>query len=162
MSAPDAVVDQQFGYSVSISADNVVIGAPGDQELTGAVYAFKTNVTSYGQYDYVSKIVPNTVVSGHQFGFSVGLYEGSDYANNGDTIPATLVVGAPGNETTALAGAAFIYHTDDSLFPDWKLFTVLGPAAGDANFGKSVAIYASIIVSFFICVFFLLVLKNNI
>jgi len=59
----------QFGWSVAVSAQYVVVGAPGDRDnghLTGAAYVFDTQT---GQR--LHKLFPSNPAVGNQFGFGV-------------------------------------------------------------------------------------------
>ncbi len=79
----DPAVDDQFGYSVSISGDYAIVGAPGDDigvgsNLHGSASVFKRN-PSTGNWDLQgSKLMDSDPSAIDQFGYSVSI--SGDYA----------------------------------------------------------------------------------
>ncbi len=93
LTASDAATDDCFGYSLAVSGDTVVAGAPGESSYTGAAYVFTRSGSTWSQREKLTG-----AVAGDQFGNSVAL--GGDAA----------VVGAPYHDYAASdAGAAYIY-----------------------------------------------------
>jgi len=104
-----------FAYSVAISGDRIVVGAPeedsdGSNEVdnsaftAGAAYVFVRDETSWSQQDYLKA---SNAGAGDMFGYSVAI--------SGDTI----LVGAPeegsdgsdeGDNSASLAGAAYVFE----------------------------------------------------
>jgi len=83
--APDGEADDQYGTSLSVLGNRVVVGSPIADGLTdnvGALYEYLHDPGS-GQWIYASKIVASEMESGGGFGYSVAM--------TGDTI----VAGAP-------------------------------------------------------------------
>jgi hypothetical protein len=81
----DGFPGNAFGYSVAISGDTVVIGAPAVAEWTGAVYVFTRSGTTWTQQ---AKLTPPDGIPADEFGFSVDLAGdttviGASYAGNG-------------------------------------------------------------------------------
>ena len=75
--APDGVVDQQFGRSVAVQGSQVVVGAPGDQDVgyfSGAAYGFAWTGTTWAG---TTKMKPIDVGPGDSFGQTVSLTETS-------------------------------------------------------------------------------------
>jgi hypothetical protein len=111
----------EFGTSVAIRGDQLIAGAPLDDQFgnnTGAAYVFgRTGITN--TWSEVAPLYPSSPTPGDEFGHSVALDE-----NVG-------VVGAPAPSTTAAAGRVFIY---DSLTQE------LTAGASRDEFGSSVAI----------------------
>jgi hypothetical protein len=98
--ASDAQAGDRFGFSVAISGDYAVVGAPEEDaggSNAGAVYLFRrtgTNTWSTGV-----KSMASDAQAGDQFGYSVGI--SGDYA----------IVGAPFEDAGgADAGAAYIFQ----------------------------------------------------
>ncbi len=130
--------DAQFGYSVAILGNLVLVGAPskddGGKTNCGVVYAFirtgsgtAPNVWSegamlgYGEFD------------NDNFGTAVALGAGSDAKYH-------AVIGAPGNHDAGNtnAGSAYSYYSTNGV--NWTGFTQLMPTmVENAFFGKSVA-----------------------
>jgi hypothetical protein len=130
---------QHFGYSVAISGNTIIIGAPDETSPAagvsgtgatnfsgspyGAAYTFKHNGTHWVKENYIKPIGP---YSGARFGTSVAIFRD------------TLVVGAPGFGTPANAGAAYVFTRSTG---NWTQRTALSEGIGDNNFGTRVAIY---------------------
>src|SRR6056300_263049 len=113
-----------FGYSVSISGDYAIVGAPYEDtgaSSAGATYIYTRSVTTWGNEQ---KILGET--AGDYFGYSVSI--SGDYA----------IVGAPYEDTGASsAGAAYIYTRSGTTWGNEQ--KLLGEVASDF-FGWSVAI----------------------
>ena len=92
--------DSQFGISVAVSGDIVVIGADGvDQSATetnfGAAYVFTKPTTGWADNTETAKLTASDGNTNHDFGSSVAI--------DGDTV----VVGAENNDT------AYVFDIDD-------------------------------------------------
>ena len=111
-----------FGYSIAISGDTMVVGAPnengddlGSQDDAGAVYVYERN--SENDWEFVSVLRAGNLEADDQFGHAVAI--------DGDT----LVVGAhredgsaqtvngASDELASLSGAAYVFEKDAS--GDW-------------------------------------------
>lgn len=84
LNASDAALGKNFGYSVAINGDTAIIGAPGDNEWTGAAYIFTRTGTSWTQQ---AKLIASDGIIADEFGFSVALSGdtaviGASYAGN--------------------------------------------------------------------------------
>ena len=89
LTANDAVVDSNFGYSVAIDGDFVVAGAIQKKGTNGSAYVFLTTDggLSYGQ---VAKLMPSDSEGGDTFGHAVAI--------DGDTIVVTAMSMDAGND----------------------------------------------------------------
>ncbi|WP_132000263.1 FG-GAP repeat protein, partial [Dokdonella fugitiva] len=126
--AGDAQTGDQLGYSVAVSGDTAVVGAPyedGEGNTAGAAYVF---VRSGGSWSQQAKLVAGDPQANDYFGVSVAL--------DGDT----AVVGAHYEDTGgANAGAAYVFvRSGGSWSQQAKL--VAGDAQADDWFGWSVAL----------------------
>ncbi|HMA83251.1 MAG TPA: FG-GAP repeat protein, partial [Candidatus Thermoplasmatota archaeon] len=86
ITASDGAEDDYFGFSVSISGDTIVVGAPYEDvndDNNGSAYVFTRNNQTADDWGQVKKLTASDGAAGDQFGFSVSI--------SGDTI----VVGAP-------------------------------------------------------------------
>jgi hypothetical protein len=147
-----------FGYSVAVSGDTVVVGAPlessnatgvnGDQtnnsvDASGAVYVFVRNGTTWTQQAYLK--ASNTGV-GDQFGFAVAI--------SGDT----LVVGAPFEDSIATgingdqndnsvnkAGAAYVFVRSGTTWTQQAYLKASNTDDSD-EFGTAMAISGDTVV----------------
>ncbi len=126
LTASDGQPGDLFGNAVSLSGNTVAIGAPGQNNNTGAAYLFGMQGTSWSQQAELTA-ADGQVEDG--FGTSVGL----DGAN--------LLVGSPNADTyfVAEAGAAYLFTLNGGY---WTPFTKLFAADEqfDAQFGTAVAI----------------------
>ena len=125
----------EFGISVAVDGDTVVVGARGNVSKTGAIYVF----TKPSDGDWTSTITETklTATGGAVdglFGASVALYGG------------TIVVGAPGDQnsvggTNVSTGSAYVF-TRNSETGEWSQNAKLtaSNAGADDLFGISVAV----------------------
>jgi len=128
--ASDAEEYDNFGYSVAISGDKIIVGAYGEDtggDVAGAAYVYQ--IESNGSVTELAKIEASDAEKYDYFGYSVAI--------SGDKI----IVGAYGEDTGgSSAGAAYMYQIESN-----GLVTELAKIeASDAeeydNFGYSVAI----------------------
>jgi len=155
-------VADSFGWSVAISGDTVVVGAPFEDSSTtgvnstpdelasnaGAAYVFTRSGGVWSQQAYLKPSGVGTTQVEDWFGASVAI--------SGDTI----VIGAPNEDSSATgvnntpnelasgAGAAYVFTRSGGV---WTQQAYLKPAAVGAtqaadNFGSSVAISGDTIV----------------
>jgi hypothetical protein len=122
--ASDGASEDRFGYSVSISGDNIVIGALQDDENKGSAYVFTKKDTVWTNMTETAKLTASDGVTYKEFGCSVSI--------SGDNI----AVGAN------FAGTAYLYSKPAA---GWKNMTETAKltASDGANndfFGYSVAI----------------------
>jgi hypothetical protein len=127
----------QFGASVSIDGDVIVVGEPlgnaGLASETGAAYVFERNQGGPNQWGVVRRLLSANPLLGDQFGSAVAVSE------------TNVVVGAPG---ARVGGAAFVYQRNQPGTNVWgfvKTLVSTNAGAGD-NFGSSVAISGDDIV----------------
>ena len=122
LTASDGVAGDQFGFSVALSGDTAVVGAPFKNAQTGAAYVFVRRGTGWHQQ---ARLIAGADAGGDWFGASVAL-SGS-----------TAVVGAP--QKNSNAGTAYVFVRSRS---GWRQQAVLaaGDAAAGDDFGFSVAL----------------------
>ena len=136
LTAADGAAYDWFGYSISLSGDIVVIGAPsvniGSAFSQGAAYVFYRDQGGADAWGQVKKLTAADGRKGDWFGTAVSL--------SGDT----FVVGAPEADVAGKSdqGAAYVFYRDLSGADAWgqaaKLTAVDG-AAGD-YFGNAVSV----------------------
>lgn len=129
--APDGESFDQFGYSVSVIFNTVIIGAPGDDSDKGAAYVFQRNVE--GNWNFVRKLTDPEGESFDYFGTSVALSPSSS---------PDFIVGSPGDTVNGVSnkGSATIFDRFGLSFP--KLTASDGQEAD--GFGTSVNFSAAI------------------
>jgi hypothetical protein len=126
--AGDTFVEDNFGYSVAVSGNKIVVGAPGHLLYAGRAYIFSQGATGWRQ---VGELKGADTVGGDSFGYSVAISG------------ATVVVGAFSHDDQA--GAAYIFNQGTA---GWRQVAELrgeDTVAGD-DFGCSVAISGSAVV----------------
>ena len=140
LTASDGAGGDEFGASVAVAGNTVVVGAPGDNTDEGAAYVF---TESGGVWSEVAKLTASTGNSNDNFGSSVSI--------NGDVI----VIGAPSaaNYASWGTGRAFVFvkqgtgwttQTESALLEaDYGINSFLHN--GD-EFGRSVAVSGDTIV----------------
>ena len=124
--ASDAVASDQFGTSVALEGNRLVVGAIGRDDWRGKVYVYEWNGTSYVE---VSTLLANDAVSDDFFGNSVAL--------DGDR----LVVGAIGRDDGGIRNRGKVYVYDWNGTSYVEVTTILASdAVENDQFGASVAL----------------------
>ena len=103
LTADDAAADDDFGRSVAIDGDTVVIGARYDDDggsWSGAAYVFRTT-DGGATYDEVAKLTASDAAEGDRFGWSVAIDGG------------TIVVGTYDDDAGLTSGSAYVFLTTD-------------------------------------------------
>jgi LNR domain. len=104
LTAADAAAGDNFGWSVAIDGNTVVVGAYGDDDGgadSGSAYVFRTTDggTTYGQ---LAKLTAADAAAGDSFGYSMAI--------DGNAI----VVGANGDQRAGVyTGSAYVFRTHD-------------------------------------------------
>lgn len=141
LTASEGAEDDALGFSVSISGDTVVVGAPNFAGQRGAVYVFEKPAAGWESTSaYVARLTASDGAAGDLFGSTVAI--------SGDTV----VVGAAAAKIGPKPGqgAAYVYvrpvagWTSTSAF-DAKL-TASDGASGD-SLGYSVAIQDDTVIA---------------
>ncbi|SEJ43417.1 Por secretion system C-terminal sorting domain-containing protein [Dyadobacter koreensis] len=142
ITAPNRPEQASFGYSVSISNDYFIVGAPsenigsgGNMSQAGACYIFNRNLGGEDNWGVLKKLEPTTRVPGASFGFSVsmdgnfaivGAYKENIYNSTGALL---------------MAGAAYIFERNWGATNNWGQVRRLGPEYPEYNeFGRFVSI----------------------
>ena len=131
--ANDAEMLDQFGLSVAVSGDTVVVGANGEDSegnAAGAAYVFVRNGTSWNEQD---KLTASDAQADDRFGHSVAVA--------GDTV----VVGAfLEDEGGSDAGAAYVFVRNGTTWNEQDKLVASDAETGDW-FGRSVAVSGDIV-----------------
>ncbi|MEE4329742.1 MAG: Ig-like domain-containing protein, partial [Wenzhouxiangella sp.] len=130
--AADAEPGDRFGYSVALSGNRAVIGAPREDQVdidTGAAYVFEFDGLEWTQ---TAKLTPIDGGQGDFFGDAVGIAD------------TRVLIGSPGNTpATSNSGAVYVYEFVGSSL-DYKEKLVLpppmDPTPGGRFFGTSISI----------------------
>jgi hypothetical protein len=112
----------QFGASVSISGNNIAIGAPGTSGNAGAVYIYNGSVATWTLTDTLTE--PGAV-AGDQFGYATGM----------DGL--RLVIGAPFRNFPgkAAVGTAYLFSSNGT---NWTLNTNINLPPGQRHAGSHI------------------------
>ncbi len=138
--AIDAQDNDEFGCSVAISGDTVVVGASGEDGTgtdQGAAYVFYRDFGGENNWGQVKKLAAGDVADTNQFGY--------DVAVSGDTV----LVGCPGEAGDGeKQGAAYVFTRDLGGADAWGLVKKIVPADPGDNtwFGTAVAVEGTMAV----------------
>ena len=155
LTASDGAADDEFGYSVAVDGDTIVVGAHQNDADTnnndeGAAYVFTkpangwggwSNLDTNGKAGLTTKLTAFSAAAGDEFGISVAV--------DGDTI----VVGAHQNDSKK--GGAYIFTKFSGVWGNAPVSgnhrvetakLVAADAAADDEFGISVAVHGDTIV----------------
>jgi len=134
LTALDAEAFDQFGWSVALSGETLVVGGLGDDDAgsgAGAAYALVRDPGDPGNWIEQDKLIALDGAAGDIFGLTVAL--------DGDT----AVVGAPGDNSNA--GSAYVFVRSGATWTQQAKLTA-SAAATDAGFGGSVSISGDTVV----------------
>ncbi len=127
ISASDAAGYDRFGFSVSMSGNNAIVGAWGKESEKGAAYIFHFNGTNWVEQQ---KLISSDAAVGDHFGNSVSIH--GSYA----------VIGANGDDE--YMGSAYLFHFDNTS-GNWVQLQKFTAGSREReeydNFGNRVAIY---------------------
>ena len=145
-------VGDNFGNSVALSGDTLVVGADGEDSSTtginstpnelasnaGAAYVFTRSAGVWSQQAYLKPAAVGSSQAGDQFGWSVAV--------SGDTVvvgayledSSTFGVNSTPNESAADSGAAYVFSLPDSGTSGGSKAEMTSPSAGSTLGGSSV------------------------
>jgi hypothetical protein len=118
--SPAPAPGAETGYTVALDGTDIAIGAPGENAVTGAIYAVNCATLPCTA---PLRIAPVDIVAGDTFGAAVSV--------SGDTMAAT----APGPEP----GAAYVYIRDGAGWTQQARLTPSGGSTGE-RFGISASL----------------------
>ena len=135
----DGSAGDNFGCSVSISNDVVVIGAnldDDDGENSGSAYIFKKPEGGWINTTQTTKITPDNGTFGYNFGNSVGISDD------------VIVVGAYKASSSEENGQAYLFKKNNEDWTEIAQKFVLRPAnkSYEGHFGNSIAISGDLVV----------------
>jgi len=140
INASDAAISDEFGTSVAISGDTIIVGTPLNDDAgasSGSAYIFNKDEGGLGAWGEVAKLVASDADSGDQFGGSVAI--------NGDF----AVVGAGQNDDAGSnSGSAYIFEKDKGGPDSWDERKKLVASDADASdqFGLSVGVSGETVI----------------
>ena len=132
LTASDGAGRDEFGRSVSVDGDTMVVGAPGDDDSVGSAYVFvRPSGGDWSEASQVAMLTASDGASGDRFGNSVSV--------DGDTI----VVGAQQDEVDdTTSGSAYVFVRPSTGWENAIETAKLTPSDGAENdqFGSSVSV----------------------
>ncbi len=140
LSSPRSVEGDGFGYSVSISGDTIVVGAPWERDLElddwqrfGAGYVFTKPSGGWASTSDAARLTSPNALSEYSFGTSVAI--------NGDTV----VVGTGDRYTS---GSTYVFSKPSGGWTDLSEAAELSASDGSDNdmFGQSVAVNGDTVI----------------
>ncbi|MBS1809845.1 MAG: hypothetical protein JST84_16910 [Acidobacteria bacterium] len=158
LKASNAEAGDEFGYSVAISGDTIIVGAPledsnatgmnGNQSDnstpdSGAAYVFTRNGSTWTQQAYIKSSNPDIA---DLFGWSVAV--SNDTAVVGAWLEASNATGVNGNQSdnsVPVAGAAYVFTRSGSTWNQQAYLKASNTEAAD-SFGWAVAISGDTVV----------------
>ena len=131
LTASNGAANDLFGYSVSISGNTVVSGAPGNSgaDYIGAAYMFTKPVSGWANMTEDAKLTRPGIVSNDLFGREVAI--------SGNTVVVGADYATPGSN--AAAGAAYVFTGSGSVWPQTAVLTASNGATDD-HFGSAISI----------------------
>ncbi len=136
LTASDAAVNDEFGISVAVDGDTIVVGAHQNDSNKGAAYVFtKPESGGWADATETAKLTASDAAANDEFGISVAVH--------GETV----VVGAHQNDSNK--GAAYVFTKPGS--GGWADATetaklIADNAAANDEFGISVAVHGETVV----------------
>jgi uncharacterized protein (DUF2345 family) len=137
LTASDGVSDAQFGASVAISGNTLVVGAPANYLMQGNAYVFVEPNGGWTDTTQTAELVPSDGFALDNFGTSVSI--------SGDTV----VVGAPADANGgSKPGRAYVFAEPMGGWTDMTQTAEITPSDGQVGyvFGVSVSISGATIV----------------
>jgi hypothetical protein len=144
LTASDGGFEDQLGWSVAVSGDTVVAGAPNARlgsgnPAVGAVYAFVKPAAGWANATQTAELTASDATVGDQFGYAVAASDG------------TIVAGAPGPTalTNTLTGAAYVFTEPGAGWANatqTAKLTASDATVGD-QFGYAVAVSGAKVVA---------------
>ena len=131
----DGQSSDQFGWSVAMHEDRLIVGARNQDEAgnnTGAAYLFERDEGGPNNWGEVEKLLPSEPESGQNFGEVVTIF---------DDVAA---IGAP--STGSRAGAVYVFQ--QNLAGDWVERRILPESSPDSDddFGNTVSLWRDLLV----------------
>ncbi len=157
LTAANFGTNDNFGRSVAVWDDTLIVGAPSEDgngtgvnppnnnnaNNTGAAYVFVRNQTSWTQEAYLK---PSVIATNDAFATSVSLHE--DTAVIGSPSEDSNATGVNGNEASnasADSGAAYVFFRSGSTWSQQAFLKPTSTTNGD-SFGLSVGVFGDLVV----------------
>ena len=157
LKAHQVTADDQFGTSVAVNGDTVVVGAPSedsgptginstpDESVTdaGAAYVFVRNGTIWSQQAYLKA---SQVTAGDSFGSSVAVSGNTVVVGATGEDSSTTGINSTPDESAANAGAAYVFVRSGAVWSQQAYLKASQVTAGD-RFGVSVGVSGDTVIA---------------
>lgn len=159
LKAANANAADQFGVSVSLSGDNLAVGANGEDSsqtvitngtsasadngsnASGAVYLFRRGAGGWAQDAYIKA---SNVGANDYFGYSMSLYDDTlavgAYGEDSSQNTVTNGSGSSGDNATSDSGAVYVYHRSVTGWAQ-EAYLKASNAGNSDQFGYSLALF---------------------
>lgn len=140
LTASDASIGDQFGFSLSLSGEVAIISAAYDDDAgngSGSAYVFNKNEGGLNNWGQLTKLTADDAASGDRFGWSITV--------SGDV----AIVGAPFDDDGGTdSGSAYIFYKDSGGPDNWGQVVKLtaDDAAANDQFGYGVSIKGNVAI----------------
>ena len=142
LKADNAIANDQFGFSIGISEDTIVVGANLEGLSNfGAAYIFVRNGTAWSQQ---ALLRANVNGAADQFGTSVAI--SGDRVAVGTPLEDSNSASDPTNNSASSSGAAYIFERNGTTWTQTE-FLKAGNLQGSDRFASSVAISGNIVIA---------------
>jgi hypothetical protein len=151
-----------FGFSVAVSGDTVVVGASGEDSSTtgvnstpnagasnaGAAYVFVRSAGMWSQQAYLKPAAVGTTQAGDLFGISVAVAGDTVVVGANQEDSNTTGVNSTPDESAFAAGAAYVFVRSAGVWAQQAYLkpAVVGTTQVDDRFGISVAVSGDTVV----------------
>ena len=124
--ASDGAAGDGFGWSVAVSGDTAVVGAPfdsnGNGSAVGSAYVFRRDAGSVGNWGQVRKLLAADGAAFDEFGLSVAVSGDTAVVGGVDIISSSVLEG--------FNGSAWVFRRDAGGGDNWVQVKKLLPADG--------------------------------
>jgi hypothetical protein len=151
-----------FGFSVGVSGDTVVVGAPGEDSNTtgvnsapnegatgaGAAYVFERSVGVWTQQAYLKPAAVGGSQVNDQFGYSVGISGDAIVVGAVGERSSTMGVNSTPNDSINAAGAAYVFVRSAGVWTQQAYLkpATVGTTQGNDQFGWFVGVSGDTVV----------------
>lgn len=137
LTAPDAAMDDWFGFSVAVAGDVALVGAYGNDDAgpgSGSAYVFERNIGGTNAWGYVCKLTASDAAACDYFGVAVAV--------DGDV----AIVSASGDD--GFRGSAYVFQRNAGGTNAWgQVAKIIAPDGSSSDFfGVSVSVAGDVAI----------------
>lgn len=137
LKASDTVANAEFGSSVGVSGDAVVVGAPLVGGFSGAAYLFRRNASIWSQE---ARVTASNAASGARFGYAVSISGNlAAVGARGEASASTGINGNQADNSAPDAGAVYVFSRGSGTWPQEAYLKASNTGGGD-GFGEALSL----------------------